>query len=113
MSKYDFDGSDYDNWKPSDMPVGYVCPQSGTSTNCYTGGWRSMRPVWDSEKCTNCMLCWVYCPDSSVSVKDGAMTGIDLYHCKGCGVCVQECKFGALELIPEAQAQAEDAEKGE
>lgn len=25
MSKYEFDGSDYENWKPSDFPVGYVC----------------------------------------------------------------------------------------
>ena len=24
------------------------------------------------------MLCWAYCPDSSIEVKDGAMTGIDL-----------------------------------
>ena len=57
------------------------------------------------KKCTNCMLCWMYCPDSSIEVKDGQMTGIDLFHCKGCGVCVQECKFGALELIPETEAQ--------
>ena len=33
MSKYEFDGSDYENWKPSDFPVGYVCPEGGTSKN--------------------------------------------------------------------------------
>ena len=110
MSKYEFDGSDYENWKPSDFPVGYVCPEGGASKNCYTGGWRSDRPVWDSEKCTNCMLCWMYCPDSSIEVKDGQMTGIDLFHCKGCGVCIQECKFGALELIPETEAQEKEGE---
>lgn len=112
MSKYQFDGSNYENWKPEEFPTGYVCPEGGTSTNCYTGGWRSNRPIWDSEKCSSCMLCWAYCPDSSIEVKDGAMTGIDLFHCKGCGVCVQECKFGALELISEAEAQEQEA-KGE
>ena len=80
MSKYQFDGSNYENWKPEEFPTGYVCPEGGTSTNCYTGGWRSNRPIWDSEKCSNCMLCWAYCPDSSIEVKDGAMTGIDLFH---------------------------------
>ncbi len=106
----EFNGENYDNWKPSDFPTGYVCPEAGTSVNCYTGGWRSMRPIWDKEACTNCMLCWMYCPDSSVRVADGEMTGIDLDHCKGCGVCVSECKFNALELISEAKAIAEEGE---
>ena len=44
MSKYQFDGSNYENWKPEEFPTGYVCPEGGTSTNCYTGGWRSNRP---------------------------------------------------------------------
>ena len=43
---FDYDG--FDNWKLSDYPEGYVCPNPGTSVNCYTGGWRSMRPIWDS-----------------------------------------------------------------
>ena len=111
-NKYNFDGSNYDNWKPSDIPAGFCCPDSGTSVACYTGGWRSNRPIWDAEKCTNCLMCWAYCPDSCIQVKDAAMTGIDLFHCKGCGVCVAECKFGALELTTEAEAQAAEA-KGE
>ena len=48
MSKYQFDGSNYENWKPEEFPTGYVCPEGGTSTNCYTGGWRSNRPIWDA-----------------------------------------------------------------
>lgn len=34
MSKYQFDGSNYENWKPEEFPTGYVCPEGGTSTNC-------------------------------------------------------------------------------
>ena len=46
------------------------------------------------------------CPDSSILVQDGKMTGIDYDHCKGCGICVHECKFGTLEMVSEAEALA-------
>ncbi|MDO4854674.1 MAG: 4Fe-4S binding protein [Coriobacteriia bacterium] len=106
----EFGYENFEHWKLEDYPTGFVCPDGGTSTNCYTGGWRSMRPVWDKEKCKNCMICWAYCPDASIEVENGEMTGIDLFHCKGCGVCVTECKFGALSLITEAEAQAQEKE---
>jgi pyruvate ferredoxin oxidoreductase delta subunit len=37
------------------------------------------------------MICWVYCPDSAVIVKDGKVQGFDYDHCKGCGICAHEC----------------------
>ncbi|MCH4185157.1 MAG: 4Fe-4S binding protein [Eggerthellaceae bacterium] len=100
-----FDVDSFEDWKPSDFPQGFVCPEAGNSVKYKTGGWRSRRPIWDPEACKNCMLCWVYCPDASIQVKDGAMTGIDLDHCKGCGVCVSECRFGALKMITESEAK--------
>ena len=54
------------------------------------------------------MMCWVVCPDSSIEVEDGKMTGIDLEHCKGCGVCTHECKFDALSLVSEAEVLGGD-----
>ncbi|MEG2557980.1 MAG: 4Fe-4S binding protein [Raoultibacter sp.] len=103
MSTYDV--TTFDDWKPSDFPIGVACPDAGNSKLYITGGWRSQRPVWSKDACKNCMLCWAYCPDSSIEVKDGEMTGIDYDHCKGCGVCVNECKFGALEMISESEAR--------
>ncbi len=94
----------FEDWAPEEFPKGYLC-NAGTSVEYITGGWRSMRPVWDADKCTNCMMCWVVCPDSSIKVADEAMTGIDYDHCKGCGVCVHECRFGALEFIREDEAE--------
>lgn len=94
----------FEDWKPEDFPKGYIC-QGGTSKEYITGGWRSMRPVWDESACTNCMMCWVVCPDSSIVVEDEKMTGIDYDHCKGCGVCVHECRFSALEFIREDEAE--------
>lgn len=90
----------FETWKPEEIPVGYVA-DAGSSVHYETGGWRSMRPVWDEENCTSCMLCWVACPDSSILAKDGKMSGIDYDHCKGCGVCVRECRFGALAFVRE------------
>ena len=102
---WDFDLTNEANWKPKDLPVGFVDPEGGNSEKYFTGSWRSRRPIWDADACTNCMLCWVYCPDSSILVKDGKMTGIDLDHCKGCGVCVTECRFDALKMVTESEAK--------
>lgn len=92
-------------WAPEEFPVGCVT-QAGWSAKYLTGGWRSMRPVWDEEACKHCLLCWIACPDSSIITAEGKMTGIDYDHCKGCGVCVHECKFGALEFVRENQKEA-------
>jgi pyruvate ferredoxin oxidoreductase delta subunit len=96
---------EFNNWSVEEMPLGFVMP-GGVSQQYITGGWRSQRPVWDAQSCTNCMMCWISCPDSSILVKDEAMVGIDYDHCKGCGICVNECRFGCLEMIREDQAES-------
>ena len=37
--------------------------------------------------------------------ENGKMTGIDYDHCKGCGICVHECRFDALKMIPESAVE--------
>jgi pyruvate ferredoxin oxidoreductase delta subunit len=69
-------------WK--DIPMGGLIVEAGNAAEYATGGWRAFRPIWDADRCIHCMQCWVFCPDSSIFVKDGKMTGIDLVHCKGC-----------------------------
>ncbi|MQY82699.1 pyruvate ferredoxin oxidoreductase subunit gamma, partial [archaeon] len=32
--------------------------------------WRTFRPVVDSEKCTGCRMCWVYCPEHCIEMVD-------------------------------------------
>ena len=87
------------NWKEIDMAS--LITKSGSAKEFKTGDWRSDRPVWLEDKCKQCLFCWVFCPDSSIIVKDGKMTGIDYDHCKGCGICANECPFGALEMEEE------------
>lgn len=65
-----------------------------------TGLWRSLKPVIDREKCTSCMLCWKFCPDSCIKIV-GEKPEIDLDYCKGCGICAEECPRQAIKLVEE------------
>lgn len=88
------------NWK--DITEGGMIPYAGNADSYETGSWRSMVPVWHEDKCKHCMMCFYVCPDSSILVnQEGKMTGIDFDHCKGCGVCVKTCKFGAFDFVEE------------
>jgi len=82
--------------------------EAGSMGRLYTGSWRTYVPITDLEKCTHCLICWIFCPDSSVRVEDGKKVGTDLEHCKGCGICAAECPVGAIEMkleseVPEQQ----------
>ncbi|MBI5700957.1 4Fe-4S binding protein [Candidatus Saganbacteria bacterium] len=66
--------------------------EAGTSQKFTTADWRSERPIFHKERCIDCKLCWVYCPDSSILLDENKkVCGIDLEHCKGCGICSFEC----------------------
>lgn len=73
-----------------ELPIGDIL-EAGTAKSFKTGDWRTERPIWNSQKCIHCMVCWISCPDSAIEVKDGKVTGINLDHCKGCGICAKEC----------------------
>jgi pyruvate ferredoxin oxidoreductase delta subunit len=64
---------------------------AGTAEKFETGDWRSEKPVWIKEKCIQCLQCWLHCPDSSITIENGKMTGFDYKHCKGCGICANVC----------------------
>lgn len=88
-------------WASDEFPLGAVIPEAGNSDDYVTGGWRSQRPERDDEKCTQCLLCWIVCPDSAIRVQDEKVTTFDLKHCKGCGVCANECPVDAITMVPE------------
>lgn len=71
-------------------------------------GWRNERPVLDLEACTQCLQCYLYCPDGAVYRIGNAETplAIDYDFCKGCGICAKACRFGAIRMIPESEANA-------
>jgi 2-oxoacid:acceptor oxidoreductase delta subunit (pyruvate/2-ketoisovalerate family) len=70
-----------------------------------TGGWRTgVKPEVDLSKCVNCLLCWLYCPDSAVVLDGTTFTGLDLTYCKGCEICAEVCPADAVTMVPEEVA---------
>jgi 2-oxoacid:acceptor oxidoreductase delta subunit (pyruvate/2-ketoisovalerate family) len=52
--------------------------------------------------CFQCDNCFGVCPDNAVMKVDEAHGyRFDYDFCKGCGLCVQECPCGAIEMVPE------------
>lgn len=84
-----------------ELTIGAEIYEPATSKLVNTGEWRVNRPVFNKEKCKNCMMCFLYCPDSSVEVKEECVQGFDYMHCKGCGICAKVCPFGAIDMVKE------------
>jgi pyruvate ferredoxin oxidoreductase delta subunit len=89
---------------PEKQPGSKDIPPAGvtwkSATEYKTGDWRSKRPVRDEEKCTRCLICWIFCPDSAISW-DGKDIHFDLNYCKGCGICAEECPVNCIEMEEE------------
>lgn len=81
-----------------DLTEGLMCFASATSKDFNTGEWRTNTPIFNAEKCKQCLLCAPVCPDSAIPVKDSKRGEFDYDHCKGCGICVKSCPFGAIEM---------------
>jgi len=60
--------------------------------------WRFERPVWDTEKCVRCGVCYLSCPDGAIFQSEDGYYKADLQYCKGCGLCVQQCVTGCISL---------------
>jgi pyruvate ferredoxin oxidoreductase delta subunit len=88
-----------EEWR--NLPIGATIEEGGTAMKFKTGDWRTKRPVLDKSKCINCLLCFIYCPDSAVIVKDGKIDKIDLDYCKGCGICSEVCPKKAIKMVRE------------
>ncbi len=84
-----------------DIPDGGLILDAGSAKEYKTGGWRTEKPIYDRDKCTDCHLCWAFCPDSSINSANGEIQGIDLDYCKGCGICAKECPVDAIKMEEE------------
>ena len=99
VAKPRWDVSDVDSWGPDRHELGATIPDAGNSVMNETGGWRTMVPVIEVEKCDGCMLCYFYCPDASIIIENDRAVAVDLAHCKGCGICAKECPTKAIEML--------------
>jgi 2-oxoacid:acceptor oxidoreductase delta subunit (pyruvate/2-ketoisovalerate family) len=72
------------------------------------GGLDDSTALYEARRCLSCGNCFQcdncfgVCPDNAVRKGDGAHGyAFDYDFCKGCGLCVQECPCGAIEMVPE------------
>ena len=85
-----------------DLPVAGVVTPDTAGERPRTGTYRTgLRPEAEHALCVDCLLCWVYCPDSAVLLDGTAFAGIDLDHCKGCEICAEVCPTGAIRMVAE------------
>jgi pyruvate ferredoxin oxidoreductase delta subunit len=73
-----------------------------TQNSSYTASvadWRLEKPVFNKDYCIDCQFCWIYCPDISIISRDKKVVGVDMDHCKGCGICVEVCPTNPKSLL--------------
>ena len=85
-----------------DMTIGGNICDAGNAKSFKTGDWRSVKPVFLSDKCKQCGLCFPVCPEDAIPVgKDQKRTNFNYDYCKGCGICAKVCPFKAIEMKEE------------
>lgn len=59
--------------------------------------WRVFHPVIDKNICVNCQRCWIYCPETAITIVEGK-ADVNYSYCKGCGICSEECPVEAIKM---------------
>jgi len=81
-----------------------------SSFSASVADWRLEKPVFNKDFCIDCQFCWIYCPDISIISRDKKMIGIDMDHCKGCGICVEVCPTNPKSLLMFSEQADEETE---
>ncbi len=89
-------------WGYENAPIGGILPLSGNMVhNDLSGSRMGWIPIFEVEKCIDCGICDIVCPDFCFvwnKNQEGLikLQGIDYKYCKGCLRCVESCSTGAL-----------------
>jgi len=105
-------------WGYRTAPIGGVLPLPGnTAHNDLQTSRTGWMPVLDRDKCIDCGMCDMVCPDlclvwSTKSGDDGKpvvkLDGIDYRYCKGCMRCVETCSTLAMTRETETPGLADE-----
>lgn len=62
--------------------------------------WREQHPEWNTDRCFQCGICYVSCPDGAVVLRRDGYYDMDPERCKGCGICAEGCPNEAIDMKP-------------
>ena len=100
-------------WGYENAPIGGVLPLPGNTVhNDLTASRMGWMPIFEVEKCIDCGICDIVCPDFCFVWERTAdnqirLKGIDYRYCKGCLRCVESCSTGALRRKMEVPGVAD------
>ena len=89
-----------EKWGSNKLPQGATVPFH-SSFGYKTGDWSPLKAIISLEKCTGCLDCFFYCPDSAIEMEEiegKRKAVVDFDYCKGCSVCAVQCKHDAIEM---------------
>ena len=88
-------------WK--DLEIGSIVTEPGSASQYQTGGWRTQKPIHDTNKCIKCGICYIFCPEGCVKQNADGYFEANLDYCKGCGICARECWTQAITMVEEEE----------
>jgi 2-oxoacid:acceptor oxidoreductase delta subunit (pyruvate/2-ketoisovalerate family) len=89
------------------VELGYHGPEASTCSVVLPGNtkernvgvWSRFKPIINYDECTKCRICFVYCPDSAITIGSDDLPVINYNACKGCDICYTECPVKAISLV--------------
>lgn len=97
MAKQDYELT----WR--DLEIGCIVTEPGSASSYQTGQWRSQRPTYDFNRCIQCGVCAIFCPEPCIHPNEEGHFEADLFYCKGCGICARECPTGVITMVAEEE----------
>lgn len=108
------EGKEEPEWGYATAPAGGIITKPGnTVISDLSPSRQGWIPLFIKERCINCGLCDITCPDMVFQFAKGSFNGkemmvnrgLDYYHCKGCLRCVEICPVNALVKGKESEHQ--------
>jgi pyruvate ferredoxin oxidoreductase delta subunit len=93
-------------WK--DFNVGAIIADPGSARQYESGTWRSQRPTYDFKRCIKCGMCAMFCPEGCIGPNEEGYYEADMFYCKGCGICANECWTRVITMVEQKEIEGEE-----